>query len=157
MLFSSDSNFFGIVSQVENVGFECRIIAVTSLDSTGWNARTGKPCPQVWLEYKVTTLVGCFALTVQSWERVNKVIRIKICSALTKCNYEEICISINGCMLLHRTLDILTRLSLIFCGRSPICMKTLLIHEWVATGKLCHVAARLICNWFIFCCQLFCE
>lgn len=34
MLSSSDINFVGIVSQVENVGFEWGIITVPSLDST---------------------------------------------------------------------------------------------------------------------------
>lgn len=131
LLFSSDTNFFGIVSQVENVGFECRIITVTSLDSTGWNARTGKPWPQCDWNIKWQSWWGVLlSLFSPVWERVNILIRIKIYSALAKFNEEEVHISINFCMLLHRTLDILTRLSLIFCGRSPICMKTLLIHEY---------------------------
>lgn len=39
------------------------------------------------------------------------------------------------CTLLHRTYGILTRLSLIYCGRLTICMEALLIHDKVAAAS----------------------
>lgn len=49
-------------------------------------------------------------------------------------------------MLLHRTYGILTRLSLIYCGRHTVCMETLLICDKIAAGSFVIVAAKLVCG-----------
>lgn len=58
------------------------------------------------------------------------------------------------CMLLHRTYGILTRLSLIYCGRLAICMETLPIHDKVAAASFIMLQLGQASLWFIFCCLL---